>query len=119
MKIIVIDDSMTTRRIIKNTLNQLGFEDIVEAENGLDALTKMDGIQLILTDWNMPEMDGLTFVKTVKSSVAYKNIPIIMITTEAGKDDIIEAIKSGVSNYIVKPFTKAILEEKVKAIISN
>lgn len=117
MKIIVVDDSSTMRRIIKNTLTRLGMDDITEAENGLEALGKLDGIELIFTDWNMPEMDGLTFVKSVRASSTYKHIPIIMVTTEAGKEDIVEAIKSGVNNYVVKPFTPDVLKSKIEAVI--
>ncbi|MEW6536718.1 MAG: response regulator [Candidatus Auribacterota bacterium] len=119
MKVIVVDDSSTMRRIIKNTLSRLGMEDIVEAEHGLDALSKLDGIDLIFTDWNMPEMDGLTFVKSVRASQTYKHIPIIMVTTEAGKEDIVEAIKSGVNNYVVKPFTPEVLKSKIEAVIGK
>ena len=117
MKVIVVDDSSTMRRIITNTLTRIGLSEIVEAEHGLDALSKLDGIDLILTDWNMPEMDGLTFVKSVRASESYKHIPIIMITTEAGKEDIVEAIKSGVNNYVVKPFTPEILKTKISAVV--
>ncbi|MCD6460655.1 response regulator [bacterium] len=117
MKVIVVDDSSTMRRIIKNTLNRLGFTDIIEAEHGLDALSKLDGIELIITDWNMPEMDGLTFVKSVRASNTFKHIPIIMATTEAAKEDIVEAIQSGVNNYVVKPFTPEILKNKIEAVI--
>lgn len=119
MKVIVIDDSTTMIRIIKNTLNRLGINDIVEACHGLDALAKLDGIELILTDWNMPEMDGLTFVKSVRASAKYKHIPIIMVTTEAGKEDIVEAVKAGVNNYVVKPFTPEVLKGKIEAVLSR
>ena len=117
MKVIVVDDSSTMRRIIKNTLNRLGFTDITEAEHGLDALSKLEGIELIITDWNMPEMDGLTFVKSVRASNTFKHIPIIMVTTEAAKEDIVEAIQSGVNNYVVKPFTPEVLKTKIDAVI--
>ncbi len=119
MKVIVVDDSSTMRRIIKNTLTRLGYTDIIEAEHGLDALTKLDGVQMIFTDWNMPEMDGLTFVKSVRSSDSYKSIPIIMVTTEAAKEDIVEAIQSGVNNYVVKPFTPDILKSKIEAVLNR
>ena len=119
MKVIVVDDSSTMRRIIGNTLNRLGYNDIVEAEHGLDALGKLTDIDVIFTDWNMPEMDGLTFVKTVRSSESYKHIPIIMITTEAGKTDIVEAIQAGVNNYVVKPFTPEVLKSKIEAVIGG
>ncbi len=117
MKFLVVDDSSTMRRIIKNSLQRIGFEDVIEAENGKDALEKISGIDIILTDWNMPEMDGLEFVKNVRAQNA--KIPILMITTNAAKDDIIEALKHGVNNYIVKPFTPETLKEKIEALLKG
>jgi len=102
MKIITIDDSSTMRRIIKNTLSRIGYgENILEAENGkqaLDILSK-NQVDLIITDWNMPIMDGLTFVKLIRSKREWDDTPIIMVTTESAKEDIIEALKAGVNNY--------------------
>lgn len=115
MKFLVVDDSSTMRRIIKNSLKRIGFEDIIEAENGRDALEKLADVDIILTDWNMPEMDGLEFVKRVRASDT--KIPILMVTTNAAKDDIVEALKNGVNNYIVKPFTPETLKEKVEAVL--
>ena len=115
MKILVVDDSSTMRRIIVNTLNQAGLTDVTEAEHGKDALKKLAGIDIILTDWNMPEMDGLTFVKTVRETD--KKIPIIMVTTEAAKTEIVEAIKQGVNDYVVKPFTPEVIKEKVNKFV--
>ncbi len=113
--IITVDDSSTMRRIIKNTLQKLGFESILEAGNGVEALEVMskNKIDMIVTDWNMPEMDGLTFVKAVRAKDEYKDLPILMITTEAAKEDILTALRSGVNNYVVKPFTPETLQEKV------
>lgn len=113
--IITVDDSSTMRRIIKNTLVKLGFENVLEAENGVQALEVMakGHVDMIITDWNMPEMDGLTYVKTVRAKDQYKETPILMITTEAAKEDILTALKSGVNNYVVKPFTPDTLQEKV------
>lgn len=113
--IITVDDSSTMRRIIKNTLQRLGFETILEAGNGIEALEVMskNKIDMIVTDWNMPEMDGLTFVKAVRAKDEYKDLPILMITTEAAKEDILTALRSGVNNYVVKPFTPETLQEKV------
>lgn len=113
--IITVDDSSTMRRIIKNTLQKLGFESILEAGNGVEALDVMskNKVDMIVTDWNMPEMDGLTFVKTVRQKDEYKELPILMITTEAAKEDILTALRSGVNNYVVKPFTPDTLQEKV------
>lgn len=113
--IITVDDSSTMRRIIKNTLQKLGFETILEAGNGVEALEVMskNKVDMIVTDWNMPEMDGLTFVKAVRAKDEYKDLPILMITTEAAKEDILTALRSGVNNYVVKPFTPDTLQEKV------
>ena len=113
--IITVDDSSTMRRIIKNTLQKLGFTNVLEAENGVEALEVMakNSIDMIITDWNMPEMDGLTYVKTVRAKPEYQETPILMITTEAAKEDILTALKSGVNNYVVKPFTPDTLQEKV------
>lgn len=113
--IITVDDSSTMRRIIKNTLQKLGFETILEAGNGVEALEIMskNKVDMIVTDWNMPEMDGLTFVKAVRAKDEYKDLPILMITTEAAKEDILTALRSGVNNYVVKPFTPETLQEKV------
>ncbi|MDF1552893.1 MAG: chemotaxis response regulator CheY [Deferrisomatales bacterium] len=119
MKILTVDDSSTMRRIIKNTLNRIGYTDVVEAEHGVDALAKMAGVELVLTDWNMPEMDGLTFVKTLRSNSQYTDVPIIMVTTEAAKKEILEAIKAGVSDYIVKPFTPDTLKEKIQKVLGR
>ena len=113
--IITVDDSSTMRRIIKNTIKKLGFETILEAGNGVEALEVMskNKVDMIVTDWNMPEMDGLTFVKAVRAKDEYKDLPILMITTEAAKEDILTALRSGVNNYVVKPFTPETLQEKV------
>lgn len=119
MKILVVDDSSTMRRIIKNSLQKIGYEDCDEAEDGADALKKMTGIELLITDWNMPNMDGLTLVKTVRANPAYKAIPIIMVTTEAAKGEIIEAIKAGVNNYVIKPFTHEVLKQKIEQVCSG
>jgi two-component system chemotaxis response regulator CheY len=117
MRILVVDDSTTMRRIISNSLRAVGYEDIVEAGDGQQALQTLDGVNLLLTDWNMPNMDGLTLVKEVRSSAATAQLPIIMITSEGARDEVMEALAAGVNDYIVKPFTKETLGEKVKAII--
>lgn len=117
MKIMVVDDSITMRRIISNFLEDAGHTDIVHASNGSDALDKIEGIELILTDWNMPGMDGLTFVKQVRQTPGSENTPIIMVTTEGTKDSVLEALKAGVNDYIVKPFTKSTLLDKLKGVL--
>ena len=121
MKFLVIDDSSTMRRIIINTLKQIGHHDVMEAENGKQALAHLDecgGVDLIITDWNMPVMDGLTFVKNVKSG-PYANTPILMVTTMAAKDDVIIALKAGVSNYVIKPMSPETLRAKLDAILAK
>lgn len=108
------------RRIIKNTLQRLGYDDILEAEHGLQAwelLDTIDDINILITDWNMPEMNGLDLVKKVRGDQRFVDIPIIMVTTEGGKAEVITALKAGVNNYIVKPFTPQVLKEKLEAVL--
>jgi two-component system, chemotaxis family, chemotaxis protein CheY len=121
LKILAVDDSPTMRRIIINTLKRAGFQNVVEANDGKDALAKMkvETVNFVITDWNMPEMDGLTFVTTLRSMDEYKNLPILMVTTRSVKDDILEAMKAGVNNYIVKPFTPDTLKEKTESILAG
>ncbi|MCH8824046.1 MAG: response regulator [Planctomycetes bacterium] len=113
LRVMVIDDSKTMRNIEKSILNQLGYTEIEEACNGQDALTKVAAFNpdLLLLDWNMPNMDGLTFVKTYREQG--NKTPIIMVTTENEKTRIVEAIKAGVQNYVVKPFTPDVLGERI------
>lgn len=119
MKFLVVDDSSTMRRIVKNTLSKIGYSDIMEAENGKEALDKLEaagGVDMIVTDWNMPVMDGLKLVKNVRSG-PYKSVPILMVTTMAAKEDVIQALKAGVNNYVVKPMTPETLREKIDSIL--
>jgi len=118
-KILFVDDSPTMRRIIGNTLNKIGFDDLIEAENGLDALQKMEGqsVDLILTDWNMPEMSGEEFVRVIRGEAAYKDIPVLMITTRGMKDDVMTALSLGVNGYVVKPFTPDVIKKKISELI--
>lgn len=120
-RILIVDDSSTTRKIIKSSLMRLGFTRIIEAENGMQALARLKEsmFDLVLTDWNMPEMDGLTFVKTLKQEPAYKDIPIIMITTESARNEVVSALKEGVTDYIVKPFTTEALMQTLDRFISK
>lgn len=113
MKILLIDDSKTMRNIQKSVLAQLGHTHIEEACDGQDALSKVGAFQpdLILVDWNMPNMDGLTFVKTFRAG--NKSTPLIMVTTESEKSRVIDAIKAGVNNYVVKPFTPDLLSQRI------
>ena len=121
MKILVVDDFSTMRRIVRNVLKQVGLTSIVEADNGKAALKvlKKESIDLILCDWNMPEMSGIDLLKAVKSDDALKDIPFVMVTAEAQKDNILEAVKAGVSSYIVKPFTAETVTEKLSSIFKN
>jgi two-component system, chemotaxis family, chemotaxis protein CheY len=117
MRVLVVDDFATMRKIIKNVLKQISIDNVVEAENGKHALSvlRTDDIDFIISDWIMPEMTGIEFLRACKEDETIKNIPFIMVTAEAQKESILEAIKSGVDNYIVKPFTP----EKLKDVISK
>lgn len=119
MKILLVDDSRTIRNIQKNTLKSLGYVDILEASDGLEALDFLSKERpgLILMDWNMPNMDGISLIKKVRETD--KALPIIMVTTEAEKSRVIEAVKAGVNNYVVKPFTADTLAEKIKQTLSK
>ncbi|MFZ5776209.1 MAG: response regulator [Thermodesulfobacteriota bacterium] len=118
MKILVVDDFATMRRIVKNILTQLGFKNIIEADDGTTALDvlKAEKIGLIISDWNMPKMTGLDLLKAVRSDASMANTPFIMVTAEAQQDNIILAVKAKVSQYIVKPFTAETLAEKLTKI---
>ncbi|MEM9082721.1 MAG: response regulator [Planctomycetota bacterium] len=119
MKILLVDDSKTMRNIQKGILSQMGYTEVEEACDGLDALSKVGGFapELILLDWNMPNMDGLTFAKQYRAKG--EKTPIIMVTTEAEKSRVIEAIKAGVNNYVVKPFTPDILGQRIEETMSR
>jgi len=120
MKVLVVDDSSTMRRIIVNTLSRLGYKDVVQGADGVeawDALQKNSDIGVVITDWNMPNMNGLELVKKIRAEDRYEDVPIIMVTTEGGKAEVITALKAGVNNYIVKPFTPQVLKEKLQAVL--
>ena len=120
MKILVVDDSSTMRRIITNTLSRLGHTNVIEAEDGLQGWSQIEAnpdLDMLITDWNMPEMNGLELVKKVRADRRFIDLPIIMVTTEGGKVEVITALKAGVNNYIVKPFTPQILKEKLSAVL--
>lgn len=118
MPILVVDDFAAMRRIVKTSLKQLGFDNISEAEDGQAALTKLElgRYRLIISDWNMPNMMGIDLLKAVRANEKLKEIPFLLVTAEAQKENIIEAAKAGVSNYIVKPFTAEILQTKLEQI---
>ncbi len=121
LKILAVDDSPTMRRIIVNTLKRAGYDDVTEAADGKDALAKMqiDKFNFVITDWNMPNMDGLTFVNKLRGDPDTKTLPILMVTTRSVKDDIVSALKAGVNNYVVKPFTPDTIKEKINDVLSN
>jgi len=116
MTVLVVDDFSTMRRIVRNILRELGFKNIMEAENGAAAVTvlKNHEVDLIISDWNMPEMTGLELLKWVRGNARTKDLPFLMVTAEAQKENIVEAVKAKVSNYIIKPFTAATLQEKLQ-----
>jgi two-component system, chemotaxis family, chemotaxis protein CheY len=121
MKFLVVDDSPTMRRIVKNTLKGLGYNEVIEAEDGKDALAKLyaDPVDFIITDWNMPNMNGLEFVKSVKEDDSLAGLPILMVTTRGNKNDILEAMQAKVSSYVIKPFTPPVIKEKIDSILAN
>ena len=122
MRFLIVDDSSTMRRIIINTLNKLGHQDVAEAGNGregLDRLSSGGPVDVIITDWNMPEMSGIDFIRTVRSMPDIKDTPVLMVTTNAAKDDIVEALRAGVNNYVVKPFTPDTIKEKIEAALAR
>ncbi len=119
MVYLVVDDSPTMRRIVINALKTFGVTEVIEAEDGMDALDKLKlgNIDFVITDWNMPNMTGLELTKAIRSSDNLKHLPILMVTTRGLKEDIIEALKARVNNYIVKPFTPQVLKEKIENIM--
>ncbi len=121
MRILIVDDFATMRRILKNILRQTGFTNIAESDNGKAALNELKGggVDLILCDWNMPEMSGIELLTTMKSDDELKKIPFVMVTAEATKESIIEAVNAGVDSYIVKPFTAETIGEKLKKLFGG
>ena len=121
MKFLVVDDFSTMRRIVRNLLKELGFTNVDEAEDGLIALQKLNTLpfDFVVTDWNMPNMDGLTRLQKIRATPSLKHLPVLMITAEAKKENIIAAAQAGASGYIVKPFTAATLSEKLEKIFEK
>lgn len=119
MKCLVVDDSATMRRIVVNALKSIGYDNVVEAADGNDALQKCDdSIELVITDWNMPVMGGLELVKGLRALPAHARTPVLMVTTRSVREDILQAVEAGVSSYILKPFTPQVLKEKIDQILS-
>jgi two-component system chemotaxis response regulator CheY len=121
MKFLVVDDFSTMRRIVRNLLKELGFVNVDEAEDGAVALQKLNSehFDFVVTDWNMPNMDGLQLLQAIRSSPQLKHLPVLMITAEAKRENIIAAAQAGASGYIVKPFTAATLSEKLTKIFEK
>ena len=121
LKFLVVDDFSTMRRIVRNLLKELGYSNVEEAEDGLVALQKLDGgsFDFVVTDWNMPNIDGLTLLQSIRRSPSLKHLPVLMVTAEAKKENIIAAAQAGASGYIVKPFTAVTMAEKLQKIFEK
>jgi len=121
MKILIVDDFSTMRRIIKNLLRDLGFNNTQEADDGITALPmlKTGNFDFLVTDWNMPGMTGIDLLKAVRADDSLKTLPILMVTAEAKREQIVEAAQAGVNGYVVKPFTAAVLKEKIDKIFER
>lgn len=121
MKFLVVDDFSTMRRIVRNLLKELGFANVQEAEDGVDALNKLRGenFDFVVSDWNMPNMTGIELLREIRADAKLKHLPVLMVTAEAKRENIIEAAQAGASGYVVKPFTSATLDEKLKKIFEK
>jgi len=121
MRFLVVDDFSTMRRIVRNLLKELGFSNVDEAEDGVDALGKLRGgkYQFVISDWNMPNMTGIDLLRNIRADAALKGLPVLMVTAEAKKENIIAAAQAGASGYVVKPFTSATLDEKLNKIFKT
>jgi len=119
--ILVVDDFSTMRRILKSCLQQLGFKNISEADDGVNAMSKLKtkDFKLIISDWNMPNMMGIDLLKAVRADEKYKTVPFVMVTAEGLKENVMEALKAGASNYVIKPFTAEILGQKLGTVFKN
>ena len=123
MRILIVDDSRVMRQIVTRTLRQAGYSghDLVEAGNGVEGLAAVAQHEpdLVLSDWNMPEMNGIDFVRNLRATPQGKSVPVLMVTTNAANADVAEALKAGVNNYVVKPFTADTLKEKINAVAAH
>ena len=121
MKILVVDDFPTMRRIVRNLLKELGFGNVDEAEDGAAGLARLrgGGFEFVISDWNMPNLDGLQMLKEIRADAALAHLPVLMVTAESKKENIIAAAQAGASGYVVKPFTAATLEEKLSKILEK
>ena len=120
MKFLVVDDSLTMRRIIINALERIGYTDAIEASDGNEALNRFDpSIGFVITDWNMPHLSGLEFARAVLATPSGESVPILMVTTRGAREDIVAAVEAGVNNYILKPFTPLVLKEKIDRLLAS
>ncbi len=121
IRFLVVDDFSTMRRIVRNFLNDLGYNDITEADDGNTALPilKQGNIDFLVTDWNMPGMPGLDLLKAVRADPALSKLPVLLVTAEAKREQIVEAAQAGVNGYVVKPFTAQVLKEKIEKILAS
>jgi len=121
MKFLVVDDFSTMRRIVRNLLKELGFSNVQEAEDGVEALNKLRGedFDFVVSDWNMPNMTGIDLLRAIRADAKLKHLPVLMVTAEAKRENIIEAAQAGASGYVVKPFTAGTLDEKLKKIFEK
>lgn len=121
IKILVVDDFSTMRRIIKNLLRELGLTNVAEADDGKTALPKLQAgdFDLLITDWNMPGMTGIELLRAVREDESLAHLPVLMVTAEARRDQIVEAAQAGVNGYIIKPFTAGTLKEKLEKIFER
>ena len=121
MRVLVVDDSSTMRRIIVNTLKKLGYEDTFEAGDGREALKSLDTrrADVIVTDWNMPEMSGPQFVEALRAQPEHTKVPVLMVTTQAAQEDVIVALRAGVNDYLIKPFTPDALRDKIESLLAK
>lgn len=120
MRFLVVDDAVTKRRIIINALQRIGYRDVVEAGDGLEALDRFDdSVGFIITDWHMPSMSGVDFTRAVRKAAGTRSVPILMVTTRGARDDILAALEVGVNTYILKPFTPSVLKEKIDRVLTS
>jgi two-component system chemotaxis response regulator CheY len=122
IKILVVDDFPTMRKIIRQVLRQIGYTEVIEAGDGqsaLETLKEHPDVKFIISDWNMPNMTGVDLLRSIRGNTAFADVPFLMVTAEADKENIVEAVKNGANNYIVKPFNAATLREKIEKIFSG
>lgn len=121
MKFLVVDDSPTMRRIVCNALREIGYSEIAEAGDGQEAVAEMNSAtpDFVITDWNMPNMNGLELTQHIRGNAQYENLPILMVTTRGMKEDVVAAMEARVSNYVVKPFTPDVLREKIDLVLNK